>query len=209
LFGSSSLNTKWQSWRLCFFLAGLPIIWWIGDGVARLIVVGVEKSMFTYTNALYFAYAVRVSGWIDGLITCDVDACCLGAAYAGLVLCGKEGDFHATLMSPPATCHPAQSPLRNVVRAALALGWWALMMTVSPGREDPAFVQVYRVVLRLWACVTLFMTANLIKTLLAKVLATNFNRGTRYQRMKEALKKVRLALFGGGRCMRLCLRPSA
>ena len=48
-----------QIWRVCFFLAGLPIIWWIGSGVMWAVVWGVEKTMFTAHNALYFAYAVR------------------------------------------------------------------------------------------------------------------------------------------------------
>jgi hypothetical protein len=140
-FGPDALTTAWQGWRLCFFLAGLPIIWWVGDGVTRALVLGVERSMFTVRNALYFAYAVR-------------------------------------------------KPLRNVLRAAMALGWWALMMTVDTGAQNAGFSTAYEVILRLWACVTLFMTANLLKTLLAKLLASKVRRDTKASKMKEALQKV-------------------
>jgi hypothetical protein len=53
-------DTKLQAWRICFFAAGLPIIWYAGDFVTQMIVWAVERSMFTVKNALYFAYAVRV-----------------------------------------------------------------------------------------------------------------------------------------------------
>jgi hypothetical protein len=60
VFTTSDNTTKLQAWRLCFFVAGLPIIWYIGDFVTQMIVWAVERSMFTVKNALYFAYAVRV-----------------------------------------------------------------------------------------------------------------------------------------------------
>jgi hypothetical protein len=61
VFKSVDDTTKLQAWRMCFFAAGLPVIWYIGDIVTHLIVWAVERSMFTVKNALYFAYAVRVS----------------------------------------------------------------------------------------------------------------------------------------------------
>lgn len=54
------VTARFQSWRLCFFIAGLPVIWWVGHGVSYGIVWAVEKSMFSVKNALYIAYAVRV-----------------------------------------------------------------------------------------------------------------------------------------------------
>lgn len=41
-----------QIWRLCFFIAGLPIIWWIGRGSMNIAVWGVERTMFTWQNAV-------------------------------------------------------------------------------------------------------------------------------------------------------------
>jgi hypothetical protein len=63
-YGSDQMLNDLQIWRLSFFLAGLPIIWWVGDLATRGVVWAVERSMFRVQNALYFAYAVRVSaGW--------------------------------------------------------------------------------------------------------------------------------------------------
>ena len=61
VFKENVTTSGFQAWRLCFFLAGLPVIWYIGEFVTLSIVFAVEKSMFTVKNALYFAYAVRVS----------------------------------------------------------------------------------------------------------------------------------------------------
>ena len=52
-------SDTFQAWRLCFFFAGLPVIWYIGSFVSWCTVRAVEKSLFTVKNALYFAYAVR------------------------------------------------------------------------------------------------------------------------------------------------------
>jgi hypothetical protein len=43
---------------------------------------------------------------------------------------------------------------------------------------------------QLWACVTLFMTANLIKVLLAKLLSSKFNKHSHLQKMHDSLRKV-------------------
>jgi hypothetical protein len=53
-------DVHFEAWRICFFLAGLAPIWWLGDVFTRTIVWGVERSFFTVKNALYYAYAVRV-----------------------------------------------------------------------------------------------------------------------------------------------------
>lgn len=140
IFSPADVATYFQTWRLCFFLAGLVPIWFFGDLVTRILVWAVEKSMFTVRNALYFAYAIR-------------------------------------------------RPLRNVLRAVVALGWWALMMTVATENQNATVTNAYDIVLKLWACVTLFMTANLLKTLLAKMLALKFNQESHLTRMYDSLKK--------------------
>lgn len=60
IFDPSDQDSDLQAWRICFFIAGLPIIWYTGHFVTHIIVWAVERSMFTVKNALYFAYAVRV-----------------------------------------------------------------------------------------------------------------------------------------------------
>ena len=44
-------------------------------------------------------------------------------------------------------------------------------------------------VLRVWACITLFMTANLLKTLIGKILALKFNKESHLAKMCATLKK--------------------
>ena len=62
VFGNDTMVSNLQIWRLCFFIAGLPVIWWIGAGVTRASVWVVENSkLFKMQNVLYYAYAVRVS----------------------------------------------------------------------------------------------------------------------------------------------------
>ena len=85
-----------------------------------------------------------------------------------------------------------QKPMRNVIRALLALGWWALMMTVNyKGEQSPSALSAYKIILKLWACVTIFMVGCLATTLLGKFLALKFNKESHLTKMYSALKKVR------------------
>lgn len=62
IFGNDEMVSNLQIWRLCFFIAGLPLIWWVGGGVVLAAVWAVENSkLFRMQNVLYFVYAVRVS----------------------------------------------------------------------------------------------------------------------------------------------------
>jgi small-conductance mechanosensitive channel len=131
-----------EIWRMCFFLAGLPFVWWFGTLCTATFVWVVERSMFTWKGALYFAYAVR-------------------------------------------------KPLANVIRAAVALGWWALMLTVDNNTMNSSAKDAYTIILKLWACVTLFMTANLLKRLLAKILASKFHKTSHMENMMKSLRRER------------------
>lgn len=58
--------------------------------------------------------------------------------------------------------------------------------------ERPEDVQLaYMTVLKLLACLVLFTLGNVIKTLLAKLLASNFHRKAFFDKMQDALQKVR------------------
>jgi hypothetical protein len=82
-----------------------------------------------------------------------------------------------------------QRPLANVLRAGLALGWWALAMTAWSTSQDSGVKEAFQVVLKIWACITLFMTANLLKTLLAKMLSSKFNKESHIQKIQDSLVK--------------------
>ena len=140
VYAPSTFIENFQFWRLSFFIAGLPVIWWLGRGIANLVVWAVQRSMFSVKHALYFS--------------------------AGL-----------------------QYPLRNVIRSALAVGWWALIMTVKTQNQEKDVTKAYNIVLRIWACVTLFMTANLLKRMLAKMLALRYNKSQHLDRLTDAERK--------------------
>lgn len=139
VFAPSAFLNNFQFWRLSFFIAGLPVIWWLGLGIANLVVWSVQRTMFSVKHALYFS--------------------------SGL-----------------------QYPLRNVIRAALTLGWWALIMTVETKEQSDDVNRAYNIVLRIWACVTLFMVANLIKRMIAKMLALRYNKAQHLDRLTDAEK---------------------
>lgn len=86
-------------------------------------------------------------------------------------------------------CFILQRPLANVLRAVLALGWWALAMTAWTTSQDSDIKEAFQVVLKIWACVTLFMTANLLKTLLAKMLSSKFNKESHVHKIQDSLVK--------------------
>jgi len=62
-------------------------------------------------------------------------------------------------------------------------------MTAWSSAQDAAVRGAIQVVLKVWACVTLFMFASLLKTLLAKLLASKFNKTSHFQRIQDCLVK--------------------
>jgi hypothetical protein len=140
VYGGDAMIKDVQAWRLCFFLAGLPVIWLLAGAATRALVWAVERSMLRVRNALYWAYAAR-------------------------------------------------RPLAHWLRAALALGWWALMTQVARGPQDAAVERATLIVLRAWGCVTVAMTANLLKVLLAKALAAKLSRESHLAKIHETLER--------------------
>lgn len=89
-----------------------------------------------------------------------------------------------------------QKPLCNVLRAAFTLAWWAIIMMINTSSQSDAVNRTIDIILKLWACITLFMTANLLKTLLAKMMALKFNKESHLIKMTEALTKVSMRSGG-------------
>ncbi|KDD72362.1 hypothetical protein H632_c3454p0, partial [Helicosporidium sp. ATCC 50920] len=112
----------------------------------------------------------------------------MGALVPALVVWGVEKSFF-TVKNALYFAYGVRRPLANVVRAALALAWWAGMMSIGMDSWNSAWQTAYYVILRLWACVTLFMTANLLKALLAKILGSKFNRASHLEKMNASIKK--------------------
>lgn len=65
------------------------------------------------------------------------------------------------------------------------------VMSFADGVARPEEVQVaYSLVAKALACLALFAAGNLLKTLLAKLLASHFHRRAFFEKMQDALQKV-------------------
>ena len=53
-----------QAWRWCFFLGCIPPVYWISDLVVHFLVLGVESTLFTTRQVLYYTYGVRVKPFL-------------------------------------------------------------------------------------------------------------------------------------------------
>ncbi len=62
-------------------------------------------------------------------------------------------------------------------------------MTAWSSAQNDSVKNAIQFVLKLWACATLFMTAALLKTLLAKLLASKFNKESHSQKIQDCLVK--------------------
>lgn len=86
-------------------------------------------------------------------------------------------------------------PLAWVVRAGLLLGSWAACLyDPAYGDEDLSvaqarFERAYLIIVKLLSCVLLFTIAELLKVLIAKMIASKFNRESHVKKMRAALKK--------------------
>lgn len=77
--------THHKVWRISFFLAGLPVIWFIGWAVMWTVVRAVEKTMFTAHNALYYVGVLpllRLCG-----LPCQYCPCCCCYCYCSAGRC--------------------------------------------------------------------------------------------------------------------------
>ncbi|KAL4438254.1 hypothetical protein ABPG77_010615 [Micractinium sp. CCAP 211/92] len=86
-------------------------------------------------------------------------------------------------------------PLAWVVRAGLLLGSWAACL-YDPAYGDPdesaaqsRFQRAYIIIVKILSCVLLFTVAELLKVLVAKMIASKFNRESHVKKMRAALKK--------------------
>jgi len=68
---------------------------------------------------------------------------------------------------------------------------WALMMLVETGDQNASINSVYDIILKILACISLFLCANLLKRLIAKLMALKFTNANQKQKMERALKKAR------------------
>ncbi|KAI8111519.1 hypothetical protein M9435_004019 [Picochlorum sp. BPE23] len=79
--------------------------------------------------------------------------------------------------------------IRWVMRALNIFLCWTLMMTIQTQAQDSGVNQVYEWIARLLGCVIVFTLGNLVKRLLAKMMALKFHATSHHSKMTESLRK--------------------
>ena len=85
---------------------------------------------------------------------------------------------------------PLQSPATTLLRAVLLIPLFVTTFAVAAAHQEEA-QHSYSFVLKALACLVLFAAGNLLKTLLAKLLASHFHRRAFFDKMQDALQKVK------------------
>ena len=82
-----------------------------------------------------------------------------------------------------------QKPLRRFLRVALItplfVGCFYTKNVTNSHVKD-----VFQTLSRLLGCMLLFFFANVLKTLVAKIMASHFHKEAHFEKMQEALQKV-------------------
>ena len=82
-----------------------------------------------------------------------------------------------------------QKSVSRCLRACLAL--LLFLVAFADGREREEYVQLaWASVVKLLICFILFSVANVVKTLLAKLLSSHFHKRAHFDKMQDALNKV-------------------
>ena len=68
----------------------------------------------------------------------------------------------------------------------------------TKNNENTHVQSVFRTLARLLGCLLLFCFANVLKTLVAKIMASHFHKEAHFEKMQEALQKV--GLYGVSLC---------
>lgn len=84
---------------------------------------------------------------------------------------------------------PLQKPLRRFLRVALMTPLFVGCF-YSKNFTNYHVKDVFRTLCRLLGCLLLFTFANVLKTLLAKIMASHFHKEAHFEKMQEALQKV-------------------
>lgn len=86
-----------------------------------------------------------------------------------------------------------QKPLRRFLRVALITPLFVGCF-YSKDLTNSHVKDVFRTLCRLLGCLLLFTFANVLKTLLAKIMASHFHKEAHFEKMQEALQKVKFLL---------------
>jgi hypothetical protein len=95
-----------------------------------------------------------------------------------------------------------QKPLRRFLRVALLIPLFVGCF-YTKDNENTHVKNVFRTLARLLGCLLLFFFANVLKTLVAKIMASHFHKEAHFEKMQEALQKV-CGMEGTGVQVLLC-----
>lgn len=84
-----------------------------------------------------------------------------------------------------------QKHVRWIYRCICIIVSYSLLMFIDIDGQNTNVTDVYTYILKAFGCISLFFVANLIKRLLAKMMALKFNGSNQRAKMEQALKKVR------------------
>ena len=144
---------------------------------------------------------------------CHFHASLVRQTYAAYILnCAMlqtphSGHLHSrcsarTLKPCQLLCAMLQKPLRRFLRVALLIPLFAGCF-YTKDNENTHVQNVFRTLARLLGCLLLFFFANVLKTLVAKIMASHFHKEAHFEKMQEALQKV-CAMEGIGVQALLC-----
>ena len=162
-------------WRWCFFGAGLAPVWYLSGVIVDGCLFALEAKLFTIQQAFYFVVAMKV-----------------GAQHPSHLLTHRQGSVPGTLLCPSQPgVHHVQRPGTMLLRMLLLIPLY--VVAFADGIARPEDVQLaYTLVLKSLICLTLFAAGNVLKTLLAKLLASHFHRRAFFDKLQDALQKVSL-----------------
>ncbi len=82
-----------------------------------------------------------------------------------------------------------QKYLSRLFKGALVCGLFAAIFK-GQSNNNPTLHKIYIIIIKVLVCIFLWLVVDVIKTMMAKLMANHFHQETYFQRMQEALRKV-------------------
>lgn len=78
--------------------------------------------------------------------------------------------------------------LSRLIKGALVCGLFAAIFS-GQSNNNPTVHKIYIIIIKVLVCIFLWLVVDVIKTMMAKLMANHFHQETYFQRMQEALRK--------------------
>ena len=155
----------------------------IAAGVAHIVFNGLKTSLQVWRICFFLAFLPYC--WV------------LGVFFTWFLIKLVE----KTLLTYPNALYftyAIRKQVKYLLTALMVLISWACIMLIDAGDQSSAVNTVYDYILRALGCFSLFLFANLLKRLIAKLMSSTFTGANQKTRMENALKqeKILSALMG-------------